>query len=69
MVNTGLLYAITAGVGALTIWVVRNRLLATEYKEQIDNKLVRLLGFLMAFCIFDMIWGLLSSRVSITPET
>lgn len=68
MVNTGILYAITAGVGALTIWVVRNRLLATEYKEQIDRKLVRLMGFLIAFCVFDMIWGLLSSRLLIINQ-
>lgn len=65
MVNIGVLYAITAGVGALTIGVTYNRLSATKYKENVDMKLKRLLGFLIAFCIVDMIWGLLSSRLLI----
>lgn len=63
MVNLGIIYAITAGVGALVIAVVINRLETTEYKETIDKKLVNLCRFLFAFCIVDMIWGLLSSRL------
>lgn len=65
MVNTGVLYAITAGVGGLTIGVVLNRLLATVHKEIVDYKLVNLLSFFIAFCTIDMIWGLLSSRLFI----
>lgn len=63
MVNIGVLYAITAGVGALTIAAVLNRLKATKYKDNIDVKLKQLLTFLMVFCVADMIWGLLTSRL------
>lgn len=68
MVNYGVLYAITAGVGALVIAVILNRLLSTEYKELIDRKLVNLCRFLLAFCIADMIWGVLSSRLFIISQ-
>lgn len=61
MVNIGILYAITAGVAAITIFVIQNRVVTTEHKELIDKKLVALLRFFNIFCIVDMIWGLLSS--------
>lgn len=61
MVNIGVLYAITAGVAAITIFVIQNRVVTTEHKELVDKKLVVLLRFFNIFCIVDMIWGILSS--------
>lgn len=63
MVNEGVLYAITSGVGALTIGVVLNRLVTTEHKELVDKKLAFLMKFLLCFCMADMIWGILTSRL------
>lgn len=68
MVNLGVLYAITAGVGGITIYVILNRILSTEHKELIDRKLVNLLIFFCAFCTVDMIWGLLSSNLLIKSQ-
>ena len=69
MVNVGVLYAITAGVASLAISVILNRLTATEYKQCVDRKLAGLFKFLLAFCIADMIWGLLTSRLIIVNRT
>lgn len=68
MVNAGVLYAITAGTGGITIAIILNRILSTEHKELIDRRLVRLLEFLLAFCIVDMIWGILTSRLLIIDQ-
>lgn len=68
MVNTGILYAITAGVSAVTIYVIINRITHTEHKELIDKKLIRLMCFLCVFCVIDMLWGLLSSRLIINDQ-
>lgn len=68
MVNTGILYAITAFVSCITIFVIINRILATEHKELIDRKLVNLMWFLCCFCVIDTIWGLLTSRLFINNQ-
>ena len=68
MVNTGVLYAITAGVSCITIYVVLNRIISTDHKLTIDKKLVRLLLFFCVFCFIDMIWGALSSRLLIVSQ-
>ena len=56
------MYAIVAGVSAIVIYVIYNRMKATKYKELIDKPFCVLLNFLGIFCIADMIWGILSSR-------
>lgn len=68
MVNLGVLYAIVAGVGALTIGVIGNRYKTTAHKELIDRKLVVLFRFLFLFCIADMIWGILTSQLLIVNQ-
>lgn len=68
MVNVGILYAITAGVSSITIYVIINRILATEHKELINTKLVNLMRFFTVFCLVDMIWGLLTSRLFINNQ-
>lgn len=68
MVNSGILYAITAGVSCITIYVIINRIISTDHKELIDRKLVALFRFLCLFCLVDMIWGLLSSRLLIKGQ-
>ena len=56
------------GVGALTIAVLQNRLLATDHKNMIDRELVFLFGFFVVFCSADMIWGVLTSRLLIISQ-
>ena len=68
MVNIGVLYAITAGVAAITIYVIIRRILLTEHKDLIDKKLVSLLSFCCCFCLVDTIWGLLTSRLFIVSK-
>ena len=68
MVNIGIIYAITAGVSCITIYVIINRILATEHKELIDKKIVNLMRFLCFFCAIDMVWGLLTSRLFINDQ-
>lgn len=62
MFNIGVMYAIVAGVSAIVILVLLNRVYATEYKEIVDVPYSILLKFILVFCIADMIWGLLTSR-------
>ncbi len=63
MVNVGVLYAITAGVAAMVVAVIYNRLNATGFKDQIDQKLSYLIRFVLIFCMVDMLWGLLTARL------
>ncbi len=68
MVNIGVLYAITAGVAAITIYVIIRRIILTEHKDLIDKKLVSLLSFCCCFCMVDTIWGLLTSKLFIVSR-
>ena len=63
MVNVGVLYAITAGTAAITVFTVLSRIVKTEHTELVDNRLVNLLKFFFVFCLVDASWGLLSSRL------
>ena len=66
--NIGIIYAIVAGASVIVISVLRNRTLATDFKETIDKNFVVLLRFMQIFCIIDMIWGLLTSQLFIVNQ-
>ena len=68
MVNVGVLYAITAGTAAITVFTVLSRIVKSEHTELVDNRLVNLLRFFFVFCLVDAIWGMLSSRLLIVNQ-
>lgn len=66
--NVGVMYAIVAGVSVIVLSVLLNCAKATEYEEIIDKPFCLLIKFLIVFCVADMIWGVLSSRLVLVNQ-